>query len=71
MDDPKVEYQRKNETGVDIGVYAPLLIHPVEHFFFGIGPLLRYDHLLSQDSSIPRTPNSITVAANSTIGGWF
>jgi hypothetical protein len=65
------EYASEDETGFDVGVYAPLLIHPAEHFFLGIGPLLRYDHLLSEAAVLGGTPNSVEIAADSTIGGWL
>jgi hypothetical protein len=67
---PTVTSISENETGGDIGVYAPLLLHPTQHFFVGLGPSLRFDHLFPENVNIT-TPNSVRVALSSTIGGWL
>ncbi len=68
---PAVSTISENETGCDIGVYAPVLLHPAKHFFIGMGPTLRYDHLFPEDASGTVTKDSVTVALSTTIGGWL
>ena len=48
---------------VALNIFAPLMFHPVTHFFVGFGPALDTD--LSGDAK------STTIAARLTIGGWF
>lgn len=54
-------------------VYAPLLIHPAQHFFFGIGPVFTQD-LWAQQTRAGMTgdaPTVQTLGVQTTIGGWF
>jgi hypothetical protein len=48
---------------VFLSLFAPLLFHPVEHFFVGLGPSLSHEFI----SEYPAT----TLAAHLTLGGWL
>jgi hypothetical protein len=52
----------RGASGVSLGVFAPFLIHPAEHFFFGIGPGL--------SQSITSNPATQIYGAFD-IGGYF
>ncbi|MFP2901683.1 hypothetical protein [Corallococcus sp. 4LFB] len=49
-------------TFFQLGAYAPVLVHPAEHFFVGLGPNL---DILVGDSS------GISFGARSVVGGYF
>jgi hypothetical protein len=48
---------------IALNIFAPVMFHPVTHFFVGFGPALDTD--LSGDFK------TTTIAARLTIGGWF
>ena len=56
-----------------IGAFVPLLIHPVRHFHFGIGPYVTTD--LSSTVSVGGTSNdgdkTTSIGLRGEIGGWF
>jgi hypothetical protein len=52
-----------NRVNVSIGVQAPFLIHPVQHFFFGLYPELR---TMLSDSTLPTG-----LGGGFLIGGYF
>ncbi len=57
----------ENETHFDamvIGVFAPVLFHPVAHFFIGLGPNVQTVVLTSASSDT-------TYGLMLTLGGWF
>ena len=58
---------------VTVSIYAPLLVHPVSHFFVGLGPFLTHD--LLGDISFPdgstATNRATTWGVSFTIGGWL
>ena len=62
-------------SAFDVQVYAPFLLHPVKHFFFGIGPFLQTDLTASQSSrgrERPRTPTKTTqYGLLFDVGGWM
>jgi hypothetical protein len=64
-----------NDTS--IGIFAPLLFHPVAHFFFGIGPNLSTQLSNNATSNIaglspPQNQPKVTeVGLQATLGGWF
>jgi hypothetical protein len=60
--DPEVGDEESN-TGTQLNLFAPLMFHPVQHFFLGLGPALDVD--LSGDQK------ATTVAVRLTIGGWI
>jgi hypothetical protein len=55
----------ENDSEFFVGLYAPVLIHPVSHFFLGFGPQLRFAKGLSSGGS------GFNVGATSTVGGWI
>ena len=46
-----------------LNLFAPVMFHPVQHFFLGFGPALDTD--LSGDQKVT------TIAGRLTLGGWF
>jgi hypothetical protein len=48
---------------ITLNIFAPIMFHPVTHFFVGFGPALDTD--LSGDAK------TTDIAARLTIGGWF
>jgi hypothetical protein len=57
-----------DDTGsyVSLSVYAPVLWHPVPHFFLGAGPFLEQD--LYESNSGPKATD---FGISSTVGGYF
>jgi hypothetical protein len=59
-----------SRVGPFIALYAPVLLHPAEHFFVGFGPRLEYVfaeiHGGPYDSSLPTS-----LGAEFTVGGWW
>jgi hypothetical protein len=58
---------------VSILVFAPVVIHPVEHFFFGVGPAFTTDLTSSVDAGgmsgdADKTTN---IGVTSVVGGYF
>jgi hypothetical protein len=53
----------ESNTSVQLNVFAPVMFHPVQHFFLGFGPALDLD--LSGDAK------ATTIAARLTLGGWI
>jgi hypothetical protein len=57
---------------VTLVLFAPLLYHPVSHFFFGLGPILSTDVSSSPTNGLPGDgPKVTTYGLAFTIGGWF
>jgi len=46
-----------------LNVFAPLMFHPVQHFFLGFGPAL--------DTDLTGDAKQTTIAGRLTIGGWL
>jgi hypothetical protein len=60
-------------TRIGVAAYAPLLLHPAQHFFIGLGPRVSTD-LSSRASSQGVSGDgdkATTIALTSTVGGWF
>jgi hypothetical protein len=55
--------EEESNTSIQLNLFAPLMFHPVQHFFLGFGPALDID--LSGDAK------ATTIAARLTIGGWL
>jgi hypothetical protein len=55
--------EEESNTSVQLNLFAPLMFHPVQHFFLGFGPALDVD--LSGDTK------ATTIAARLTLGGWL
>jgi hypothetical protein len=58
-----VDGDEETSTSVQLNLFAPVMFHPVQHFFIGFGPALDVD--LSGDSK------ATTIAARLTLGGWL
>jgi hypothetical protein len=50
-------------TSLQLNLFVPVMFHPVQHFFLGLGPALDVD--LSGDNK------ATTIAARLTLGGWI
>jgi hypothetical protein len=61
-DDAVVGDDDESNTSVQLNLFAPLMFHPVQHFFLGLGPALDQD--LSGDDK------ATTIAVRLTLGGW-
>ena len=62
-DDAVVGDEDESNTSVQLNLFAPLMFHPVQHFFLGLGPALDQD--LSGDNK------ATTIAVRLTLGGWL
>jgi hypothetical protein len=49
-----------------LNAYAPLLFHPVDHFFIGLGPEFNFDVYASDDA-----PKVTELGITSVVGGYF
>jgi hypothetical protein len=59
-----------SNVGPWINLYAPLLIHPVPHFFVGVGP--RLAHSFSSLNGGPYDGSQTTLlSAETVVGGWW
>lgn len=58
-----------NSTDVELLVTAPVLWHPVPHFFVGAGPTFNYDFFGDQSHSL--RPAYSSLGLTSLIGGYF
>lgn len=61
-DGTTVNASDRSSTSVQLNLFAPLMFHPVQHFFIGFGPAFDLD--LSGDNK------ATTIAARLTLGGW-
>jgi hypothetical protein len=52
-----------SNTSLQLNLFLPVMFHPVQHFFLGLGPALDQD--LTGDSK------ATTVAVRLTLGGWI
>ena len=60
-----------NARGAFVVVYAPLLVHPVAHFFLGFGPSMTRD--LGRTASVAVRPvhDQTSLGAYALVGGWL
>jgi hypothetical protein len=58
-----VDSDDESNTSLQLNIFAPFIFHPVEHFFFGLGPAFDLD--LTGDNK------ATTIAARLAIGGWL
>ena len=61
------------ETKFTVGIFVPLLIHPVDHFHFGVGPFFSTDISSKASSgSVSGDGDKVTtVGIKFEIGGWL
>ena len=57
------------DKAVQLGIFVPLLIHPVEHFHIGIGPFLDTD--LSSKTDGADGLKQTTIGLRTEIAGWW
>lgn len=55
--------QTASATNIAVNLFAPVMFHPVEHFFLGLGPAL--------DTDVSGDVRATTLAIRLTIGGYF
>jgi hypothetical protein len=58
-----IDDDEETNTSMQLNLFVPLMFHPVQHFFLGLGPALDQD--LSGESK------ATTIAARLTLGGWI
>lgn len=58
-----IEGEDETSTSLQLNLFAPVMFHPVQHFFIGFGPAFDLD--LTGDSK------ATTIAARLTLGGWL
>jgi hypothetical protein len=58
------------QTTFALNIVAPVLYHPVDHFFLGLGPKLDYD-LYADDDTDDDAAKTTAIGLVSTIGGYF
>lgn len=58
-----VEGRDETSTSLQLNIFAPVMFHPVEHFFLGLGPAFDLD--LTGDNK------ATTIAVRLTLGGWL
>jgi hypothetical protein len=58
-------------TRLTLNVYAPVLFHPVDHFFLGLGPVFDVDLVADDNSDLFEASKITSIGVVSTIGGYF
>lgn len=58
-----VPSQNVSSTSLQLNLFVPVMFHPAEHFFIGVGPAFDLD--LTGDNK------ATTIAARLTLGGWI
>jgi hypothetical protein len=53
----------ETHTNVQVNLFVPIMFHPVDHFFLGLGPAL--------DQDLTGNVKATVVAVRLTIGGWI
>lgn len=59
------------QTTFTLNVFAPVLYHPVDHFFLGLGPKLDYDVYADNDLDEVEAAKTTAIGLVSTVGGYF
>lgn len=59
----------RTEKALGIGIFLPVLIHPVEHFHFGFGPY--FQTALSAKEEGENAPKATTLGLKLEISGWW
>jgi hypothetical protein len=57
-----------SSQGLSVGGYAPVLYHPVAHFFFGLGPNVSYS---TSVGSVAPGASTTQYGLSLTVGGWL
>jgi hypothetical protein len=72
--DPGGGAQGSSGSAFDVQLYAPLLLHPINHFFIGIGPFVQTDLTSSASAagqSIQNPPKATEYGLMFDLGGWM
>ncbi len=67
---PPVNVGVTDSHGAYVVLYAPLLLHPVSHFFVGFGPYVSRDLGRTASTSAYAVSDQTSVGAFVVIGGW-
>lgn len=65
---PSAPFSGHTSQGVWLELFAPFLVHPVPHFFVGLGPDLLGEIALSRG---PYATKQFGAGIGSTVGGWL
>ncbi len=60
-----------SQVGPWMNLYAPLLVHPTSHFFFGAGPRLAHTFANTTGAAPGVSGQPTTLGASFVIGGWW
>ena len=60
-----------NARGAFVVVYAPLLVHPVSHFFLGFGPSMTRDLGRTASGAVRSVHDQTALGAYALVGGWL
>ena len=65
--------QSFGQNAWSVGIYAPFLLHPSQHFFLGLGPELatQLSNTVSQGNNSASGPTATTYGLAFTVGGWL
>ncbi|MGH7293345.1 MAG: hypothetical protein ACRELB_00355 [Polyangiaceae bacterium] len=72
--DPGGGQQGGSGSAFDVQVFAPLLLHPINHFFLGIGPFVQTDLTSSASNagvSVQNPPKTTEYGLMFDLGGWM
>lgn len=61
--DPALADASTSSTSIALNLFAPIMLHPAEHFFIGFGPAL--------DTDLSGDIKTTTIAGRLTLGGWL
>lgn len=59
-----------SEKMIHLWAFAPILFHPVPHFFVGVGPSLSHE-VLRENTTTTQDVRGTRVSAGFVMGGWF
>jgi hypothetical protein len=62
-DGTRVDPTDTTNTSVQLNIFVPVMFHPVQHFFIGLGPAF--------DLDLSGSNKATTIAARLTLGGWM
>lgn len=64
-------YWERKVSGAYLYAFAPLLLHPVPHFFVGVGPTVYQDLGVVHENSYPAKNDRTSFGLTTTVGIWF
>jgi hypothetical protein len=63
-----------SETSFNVALFAPFLVHPAQHFFLGLGPIVSTDlanNVSGAGGGSAEVPKATTFGLAFTLGGWI